>query len=306
MEKCPAANRKREEPKRMVDFESDGFVVSRMNNLTLLADLNVNTGKGNVILNLTCVREAKIEDVLRLLGIVVNSPYGMSNRIVVKRPGETLGHLTVPEKTVAIGSVCSITVNSVLHKAGIPVSPKFGGIVEIIDNGPTRFLSAISYNGSSVAPLEVFTKSRMTDILGALTYGTGRILGSFREIPDGGLDEAKSLVKEMDKIGIRAHILFGKPGEPLLGVPVAAGRIGMVVLGGLNPVAALVEAEMAEETRSVALLYDYSKMNPLMNTADGHYPLSRFSKMGLADGLRSSGRGSDYWSVFEGAKQSAL
>jgi HTH-type transcriptional regulator, global nitrogen regulator NrpRI len=297
-----------EELGRMFAFERVGFAVNRINNLTFLTNLNVKTGKGDVILNITYVPERRIEDALGLLEMALNSSYGMSNRIVVRHPGETLGPLTTPEHMAAVGTVCSITLNGILLKAGVSMSSKFGGIVEIIDGAPTRFLSVISYQGSSVAPLEIFMKSRMTDVLGALRYGTGRILGSFREIPEVGLEETKKVVKEIERIGLRGSILFGKPGRPLLGVPVMPNKVGVVVLGGLNPAAALLEAETAEETHAMATLYDYAEMSPLENPVARYYPLSRLAHMEPGDNLHTRERRlrSDYWSVFDGLKQTTL
>jgi HTH-type transcriptional regulator, global nitrogen regulator NrpRI len=292
----------------MFAFERIGFAANRIDNLTFLTSLDPVTGKGEVILNITCVPESRKEDLFNLLGIALNSAYAMSNRIVVRRTGETLGPLTVPERTVAIGTVCSITLNGILERAGVRVSSKFGGIVEIIDNVPTRFLSVISYEGSSVAPLEIFMASRMTDILGALQYGTGRILAGFREIPETSIEGAKRAVRKLEKTGLRGNVLFGNPGEPLLGVPVAPHKAGMVVLGGLNPIAALVEAGIAEETLTMASLYEYSDMSPLANPMEGPFPFSRPAMIGLPDrpAVGDIRPLTGYWSVFEGSKQSTL
>ena len=294
-----------EELGRMFAFARVGSVVNRINNLSFLTDMDVKTGKGGVILNVTLVPETKIREALDLLDGVLNSGYGMSNRIMVRYPGEAVGSLIVPEHMAAIGTVCSITLNGILLKAGVTVSSKFGGVVEIIANSPTRFLSVISYQGSSVAPLEIFMKSRMTDVLGVLKHGTGRILGSFREIPDVGLEKAWKVVKEMEKIGFRGKVLLGKPGQALLGVPVTPDKAGLVVLGGLNPATAIMEAGIAEETHAMAALYDYSGLSPIDSPAKR---LSRFEQLGLPDSLRTLVETfrPDYWSVFEGLKQTNL
>jgi len=294
-----------EELSRMFAFHRAGSVERRINNLSFLTDLDPKTGKGGVILNVTFVPETKIREALDLLGRALNSACGMSNRIVIKHPGETIGSLTVPEHKAAIGTVCSITLNGILLKAGITVWPRFGGVVEITGNSPTRFLSVISYQGSSVAPLGIFMESRMTDVLGALRFGMGRVLGSFREIPDGGLEEAKRVVKEMEKIGFGGRILFGRPGQALLGIPVTPDKAGLVVPGGLNPAAALMEAGIAEETHAMAAVYDYSGMSPVRDPANRS---SRFEELGLPESLHTLEQTvrPGYWSVFKGLKQSTF
>ena len=291
-----------EELGRMFAFQRVGAVVRRINNLSFLTDVDPKTGKGGVILNVTFVPETKTGEALELLGRTLNSAYGMSNRIVMRHAGEMIGSLVVPEHRAAIGTVCSITLNGMLLKAGITVSSRFGGIVEVTGNSPTRFLSVISYQGSSVAPLGIFMKSRMTDVLGALRFGMGRVLGSFREIPDVGLEKAKQVVREIEKIGFRGRILFGKPGQMLLGIPVTPGKAGLVVLGGLNPAAAIMEAGIEEETHAMAAVHDYSEMSPIQNPANRP---SRFEQLGLPESIRVLAQRvrTDYWSVFEELKQ---
>jgi repressor of nif and glnA expression len=47
------------------------------------------------------------------------------------------------------------------------------------------------------------------------------------------------------------------PNQPLFGIPVGEGRTGLVVMGGLNPAAALEEAGLNSENRSLAGLLEY-------------------------------------------------
>ena len=52
----------------------------------------------------------------------------------------------------ALATVCSIVVNGVLLKNGIPMDSKFGGIVQISRGEPLRFVKLIHYSGSSLDP----------------------------------------------------------------------------------------------------------------------------------------------------------
>ena len=240
-----------------------GFVINRINNLSFLMDFNIERGQGKVILNLTYVEERKLKDALKVLSAVLKSPYSMSDRVVVARSGERLGDVVVPPGRAAIGTMCSITLNSIFLKSGIPVTSRLGGIVEVVNSKPTRFISHISYEGSSVAPLEIFLKSKLTDVLGALNSGSGVVLGSFREIPADSVEEARRITGRLNKYGFKCAIIFGRPGEPLLGVPVGEGRAGMAVLGGLNPNAALEEAGLSSGTNAMTAIVDYLSLGPL-------------------------------------------
>ena len=94
---------------------------------------------------------------------------------------------------VGLGTICSVTINGIFLKAGIPIASRFGGVVETDNGTPRRFVSLISYDGSSLDPLEVFIKSKMTDVSGAAAGRAGKVLASFREIPIVCLEKAKKL-----------------------------------------------------------------------------------------------------------------
>jgi len=248
--------------------ERVGFIINKINNLSFLADFNPDTGRGKVILNITCVSEERLQEALAILQSLLRSPYAMSDRVLLARSGESIGDYFIPDGLVAIGTLCSITLNSILLKSGIPVATKFGGIVEVRNHQPVGFSSAISYEGSSVPPLEILIKGRMTDVLGALRRGTGKILGSFWEIPAESLCEARKVNKKLKKLGLHGCILFGQPGESLLGLPVTDGKVGLVVLGGLNPSAGLEEAGLVSDSYALAALHDYLALNPLETLAE--------------------------------------
>ena len=47
-------------------------------------------------------------------------------------------------------AVCSIVINGVLLKNGIPSDSKFGGILQVKNGDPLRFVELIYYSGSSL------------------------------------------------------------------------------------------------------------------------------------------------------------
>jgi len=167
----------------------------------------------------------------------------------------------VPRGTVGIGTICSITLNGIFLKAGISVTSKYGGVIEVEDGNPKRFTSLISYEGSSVDPLEIFIKSGMTDVIGAIKQKSGKILASFREIPVVSINEAEKLRDKLSKKALGGKIIFGKPNQPLLDIPVGVDKVGMIVAGGLNPVAAVEESGISTETHAMSTLYEYSKLS---------------------------------------------
>jgi hypothetical protein len=186
----------------------------------------------------------------------------MSDRVILAREGEKIGNVIVPKGMVGLGTICSVTINGIFLKAGIPVASRFGGVVETANGKPLRFVSLISYDGSSLDPLEVFIKSKMTAVSKAVAGGPGRILASYREIPVVCLEKAKKLARTLQDRGIRGILLIGSPNKPLLEVPVGIDKAGIVIIGGLNPVAVLEEHGIATESKAMSTLFEYSHLAP--------------------------------------------
>lgn len=250
----------RRELKHALVSEKVGFVISKIETLSYLTSLNLDTMQGNVILNISYFPEEKMKSARALLSDIFSSPYIMSDRLAIKRGGENIGDALVPQGKVGVGTVCSVTINGIFLKAGIPVTSRFGGVVEINEGEPVRFLSLISYEGSSLDPLEIFIRSKMTDVIGAVKNRSGKILASFREIPVVCLDEAKKLSKKMAERGMGGILLIGEPNKPLLEVPVGIDKVGMVIVGGLNPIAAIEESGIPTDSKAMSTLHEYSRL----------------------------------------------
>jgi len=240
--------------------EKIGFIISKIETLSYLTDLDLEKNEGNVILNVSYFPEEKLKEALRIMKPVFASPYVMCNKVILYRGGEKIGDIIVPDKQIGFGTVCSVTINGMFLKAGIPVASKFGGVLQIENAEPSRFTSLISYEGSSLDPLEIFIKSHMTDVLGAVKNHSGKILASFREIPVVSLERAKQLSEELRQKGIGGILMIGNPNQPLIEMPVAVDKAGMVIVGGLNPLAALEEAGIPTVSKAMSTLFRFSDL----------------------------------------------
>ena len=178
--------------------------------------------------------------------------FGMGNKLAIVHAGETYGSITVPEGRVAVGTVCSVTTNGILLKQGIPVVSRFGGLMEIKEGKPVRLLALIAYGGSTLDPLELFVRAGMTQVRECARTGNGVVGVSFREIPAAAVNEVRQIKKEMERQGLDGILAIGTPNQPLFEIPVGEGRAGLIVYGGLNPLAALWEARAEVEFRSLA------------------------------------------------------
>ena len=170
-----------------------------------------------------------------------------------------LGSATVPSGRIALGTVCSVTVNGILLKHGIPVVSRFGGLIEIRDRRPVRFVAVIEYSGTTLDPLEAFIRAGMTQVRECVRTDSGVIGVSFREIPAASVPAVRRIKEEMDGQGLDGIMAIGTPNQPLFEIPVGEGRAGLIVSGGLNPIAALWEARMEVTFHSLAEVEDITQ-----------------------------------------------
>jgi hypothetical protein len=241
-------------------IEKVGFLSAKIDQMTYRMNFDMNTTSGSVVINITIVEPAVFAQKIPYITKVFADGYAMGDLITFLGPGESLEHITIPEGMIGIGTVCSITLNGVLLKHGIPTNSRFGGLLELVDKKPVRFVEVIMYDGTSIDPLEVFIRSGMTNYMGAIKTGNGRIGASFREFPAESRDTVEYLGNKLKRIGLGGLVTIGKPGQSVLDIPVSEGRIGAIVIGGLNPVSILEETGVRAYSRALGGLIDFNRL----------------------------------------------
>lgn len=258
----------REEVASGLVVDKVGFIAAKVEDLCYQMDFRLTRAVGRVILNVSTLDAADFVRACRHMTRVFEAGLSMGRFLAVAPPGGELGGLHVPRGKVAVGTVCSVSLNGVLLKSGIATTSVFGGLLQISGGRPHRFTQIIHYAGSTVDPLEIFIKGQMTGVHEAAETGEGAIGASFREMPAAAGHDARRIVGRLEKIGLGGALLIGRPGQPLLDVPVSPGRVGMIVAGGLNPLAAVEEAGI--QTRNMALhaLHPFEELIPYTALAD--------------------------------------
>ena len=244
-----------------------GFIISKIENLSYSTSFDIDQGQGEMVVNVSYFPASDAREALKVMKKVFSSPYVMSDKVVMAHAGEIIGNREIPEGKIGIGTMCTITINSVLQKAGIPVTSRFGGLLQVTEEGPRRFTAIVSYEGSSLDPHLIFIKSRMTTVNDLVKHGEGNILASFREIPVASLAQAEEIKAKLNEYGIGGILTIGEPNSPLLEVPVGLDRAGLCVVGGLNPIAALEESGIDTTSSAMSDLVEYSELIPFKEAA---------------------------------------
>jgi repressor of nif and glnA expression len=239
--------------------EKVGFVASKIDALSYRMDFDIEEGRGHIIANVATVSDSFLTRALDDMRPVYTRKLGMGTRLAVAREGETLAGVVVPPGQIGIGTICSVTVNGIFLSRGIPLVSRFGALLEIKDGRPVRFLELIDYTGTTMDPMEVFIAAGMTRVRECARSGRGVVGGSFREFPSAAIDDVTRLKRKMDQLGLSGILAIGNPNQPLLDIPVAEGRTGMVIVAGLNPIAALHEVGARMVIRSLSGLEQFER-----------------------------------------------
>ncbi len=248
-------------------FSKLGFVAAKVDDIGYRMTYSTRSGRGLVVANLALIRDRDLSRALLHVVLAFRAGLAVSDRLAVVRAGEKIGDFTVPLGSVVLATICSVTINGVLLSSGIPVKSRFGGLLEMRDGAPMRFVDVIEYRGTTVDPLEVFIGAGMTEVSQCAKTGNGIVGASFREIPAGAAGLAKRVLARLRERGLGGDLAMGEGSLPLFDIPVTEGRTGLVVLGGLNPLAVLREAGIPATTRSLSGLADISEFMPFEDAA---------------------------------------
>jgi hypothetical protein len=249
-----------EELKSALVRDKVGLSISRIEMLSFRTDFDLDKHTGWIPANISFFPRDKFSKALKEMRPAFSAGFCASDLVAVADEGKTLGELTVPEGKTALATVCSLVINGALLKAGVPIDSRFGGILQVRNHQPIRFVELIHYAGSSLDPSEVFISAKMTSVGQATRGGSGKLLANFREIPALCRPVVDEVVARLKEAGLNGVLVIGETSEAVCEVPIELNRIGMVLLGGLNPIAAAAEAGIEVESQGMGTVLDYQSL----------------------------------------------
>ena len=225
-----------------------GFIITRFLSMAYSVTYDYIADSGRVVSNVSVVDKSfydKMFEIVKNLGTtnLLLAPY-----IKVLDENEEYQNIVVPKGKVALLTVCDLTVDGVLIRSGIPLFFKYGGLVQIVNGKPIRFVDMISYEGTTISPLELFIRGGLTSVMKVVKAGSGVLPVGMREIVAEARDRTQKIVSTLKERGWGGVLALGTPNEPVLGVPVSMDRFGLCMVGGLALAAALLEEGAKIET----------------------------------------------------------
>lgn len=226
---------------RTMAYSRMGFVTTRFLSMAYAVTYRYETGQGDVVANVSIVDKDLHERTLSIVNSLHEKGLLTAPYIKILDEGEEYKEIFVPKGQMALFTVCNLAIDGVFLHSGIPILFKYGGPVQFVDGQPIRFVDLISYEGTTIPPLEVFVYRNATSILSVLRTGSGMVPANLREIPAAARERAEKILEDLKKKEWRGVLKLGKPNETILGVPVGMDRVGISMIGGLTPAAALRE-----------------------------------------------------------------
>ncbi len=246
-----------EEVKSALVKDKVGFAIAKIEILAFRTSFDCKERSGMIPINVSFFPKEKFARAINAIKPVFEAGLCISDLVAVASEGEQLGEVTVPLGKIGLATVCSIVFNGALLKAGVPMDSRFGGILQLRNHQPLRFVELIDYAGCSLDPSTIFIRARMTSVREVVTKGGGEILGNFREIPSICRPIVEEVVASLGEAGFHGLVVMGDTSEPVCEIPVELNKIGIVLLGGLNPVAAAEEAGIDTDNLAMSTVMEY-------------------------------------------------
>jgi HTH-type transcriptional regulator, global nitrogen regulator NrpRI len=240
-----------------------GFILDRLELLAFRTTFDPIKKSGLVPINTSLIKAGDFEKALTVMKEVFRAKLAVSHLVKTAKEGEKIASIVIPEGKIGLATVCSVAVNGVLLKAGIPIESRFGGVLEIQNNRPRRFTALISYAGTSLDPSEQYIRAKMTAVSQVVKSGSGIILANFRELPAPARSLVNEKISQLREAGINGVYVLGNTSEPICQIAVGLNRVGVVLLGGLNPVAAATEAGLEVQNMAESGLIEYEQLTSI-------------------------------------------
>ena len=237
-----------------------GLSISRIDVLSFRTTFNLKKMRGLTPVNISFFPQDQFRKALVAMKPVFKKNLAVSSRVACAPAGKYLGDIVVPEGKVGLATVCSILINGVLLKQGIPIDSKFGGILQVRNSEPLRFVELIHYSGSSLDPSEIFIRGKMTSVGQVVEKGEGKILANFREIPALSVNLVEDIIGSLGKAGIHGVLSIGSAGNPVGQTSVDLNKVGMILVGGLNPVAKAHEEGFDVDNQAMSTVMEFDDL----------------------------------------------
>jgi len=206
--------------------ERIGFIISKLERLAFRTTFDPTTGTGDVAYNLSIVPEDEAEKLAAAYDEVISAGAGFFStyKRIDRDP-------RIPKGSVGFITICSITMDGVFQRNGIPVKMAYGGRLAVTAGKASSFVDLIGYRGTTVDPLQLFISSGLTSIHQLSTTGSGIAVANVREVPIAAREQVEDITAAMRGCGFVLPVAIG---SQVLNLPFHPYRLSVVAYSGMN------------------------------------------------------------------------
>ncbi|MDI9371268.1 MAG: DUF128 domain-containing protein [Synergistaceae bacterium] len=236
------------EAKMLFVFDRIGGLAMETERLSLECDYSRASGRGNIMVNTLMVDEPRVPKALEILRTVSGSGAILSARMGLLNHGQRMWNYEVPEGKKALIGVSSRNYDILLQQARIPTETSATVLLHIENGVPRGIADIISHSGTTLSPGELLIRGKYTSMWSVANTGSGLATAAIKTFPSVFFDEVAQILetKEAGFLGGTIELKAQIPQSYLMTYK-DRNRGYMLVYGGANFFAPLVELDIAEE-----------------------------------------------------------
>ncbi|MDD3407254.1 MAG: DUF128 domain-containing protein [Methanomicrobium sp.] len=239
------------------------FINHKIEENTLALNYDPLENSGNIIYNFSLIKSRDLEAAIKIFRDAYATGLCTSDKVLFAEEGAIFENFQVPKGNVGICTMCSLILDSVLYRRGVPVNTIGGGLVEIEDLSPRRFTAMIQYEHTTIDPITVMISQGTTSVLNVIKNGSGTITANIRECHMEAESAVMEVLDDLNSAGFSGILDVGVPNTPLLGVPITPNYQGIAMIGGTNPIAAFKESGKWAQVQSMKGVMDVSLLKSI-------------------------------------------
>jgi len=241
------------------------FVNTRIEEYAMQVTYDPQEGEGLVVYNLSSVQNRDLDVAIATMKDTFKAGLCVSGLVRFIGENEASGGVKVPPGHTGIVTICSSTLDGILFRRGIPSNPIGGGVVEIDARIPRRFTHFILYEHTTIDPLQALLSQEITSVSRMMRLGSGNILANIRQCHMEAEVQVGEVIDDLAGSSFSPVLDVGLPNTPALGVTVDPQYMGIVALGGTNPMAAIKEKGITVATHAINGLMDVRGMSEILD-----------------------------------------
>ena len=252
------------EAKMLLVFDRVGGLAMETERLSLDCDYSFAVNRGTIMVNTLLVEEAETLRAIEILKETAASGVILSSLLGVLKPGQRMWNCEVPEGKNAFIGVSSRNYDIILQQARIPTETSATFLYRVEDHKPKGIAEIISHSGTTLSPGELLIRGRYTSVSEVVRTGSGLVTAAIKTFPSIFFDEVQKIFDCLEKS------LFSGTIELKAQIPQAyrmsykdRNRGYMLIYGGANFFAPLVEQGIAGELSISHSIYQSERMKPV-------------------------------------------